>query len=173
MSAYLITGEAGSGKTSIIHELARRGYSTFNTDDMPDITRFYDLNTGQPTVTAPPAPIDFTRYAWNWDIPALQKLLTQAPSPGFFGAITSNSNANFHLFKQVFVLIPSLANLKHPLQTRTANDFGKHPDELAGILKSFDQTGDYWRRNGAIVIDANPPVAIVADDILNRIRHDN
>jgi hypothetical protein len=73
------------------------------------------------------------------------------------------------IFNQVFVLQTSLETLKHRLQIRTSNDFGKDPIELAHILEHFDPSGDYWRELGATVINADQPIKQVADDILAHI----
>jgi broad-specificity NMP kinase len=169
MPAYLITGSPGAGKTSIIDELARRGYAAYNTDDMPEITRFYDLRTGDRMDSGPPAPIDFSRYAWNWNIDALKKLLKSADTV-FVGGITSNTLPNLGLFDRIFVPHPSLTELERRIVTRTNNDFGKHPDELADILKDHDGSDDFWRSKGAIIIHADRPIKEIADEILSHIK---
>lgn len=169
MSVYFITGDPGSGKSTVIEELKSRGYTAYNTDDLPDITKLYDLQTDQPVEQWPSSPIDWTRYRWSWDIPALKKLLAESPNPSFAAAITSNSDDNFHLFKQVFALKVSHDTLKHRVLTRTTNNYGKHPQELAGILKRNAVSGEHWHAKGAIIIDADQPVTKVVDGILSHI----
>jgi broad-specificity NMP kinase len=168
MAAYLITGSPGAGKTSIIEELQRRGYAAYNTDDMPEITRYYDLHTGKRMDSNPPAPIDFARYAWNWNIEALKKLLNSADIV-FVGGITGNTIPNLNLFDRIFVPHPNLSELERRIITRTNNDFGKHPDELADILKEHDGSDEFWRSKGAVVINADRPIGEITDDILAHI----
>jgi serine kinase of HPr protein (carbohydrate metabolism regulator) len=47
MTAYLITGEAGVGKSSVAAELQRRGYLFYGGDKTPNLTYHADSVTGQ------------------------------------------------------------------------------------------------------------------------------
>lgn len=58
MGKYLITGVAGSGKTSILRELARRGFTTYNSDHLPEVTRLE--NKAEQPVAWPERPVDWT-----------------------------------------------------------------------------------------------------------------
>lgn len=165
MTAYLITGSPGAGKTSLMHELARRGYAAYSTDEVPGLTAHYDAATGKKLDFHPPAPVDYTKYAWNWDIDMLKKLLASSDQV-FVGGITSNTLDNLDLFDKVFVPHPSLTELERRITTRTNNDFGKHPDELAMILKDHEGSDNFWRNKGAIIINADKPIEQIADDIL-------
>jgi hypothetical protein len=172
MHAYLITGSPGAGKTTVIHELKRRGLNAHETDEN-GMTSFYDLKTGEKLDKSPPAPIDFTRYAWNWDVAAIKRLIVRADEgPIFFGGIASNTTDNLQLFDEVFVPHPSLDTLQHRIMTRTNNDFGKHPAELADILKDHSGGDKWWAKQGAIILDGNQSVKKIVDDILERVNAD-
>jgi hypothetical protein len=54
---------------------------------MPDITRLED-HTGRPAEW-PEGPVDWSKYAWNWQEAGLQKLLT-GTGTAFVAAIVSN-----------------------------------------------------------------------------------
>jgi predicted ATPase len=58
MGNYLITGEAGSGKTAAIGELQRRGYTAYNTDELPDVTRLVDIQSGKLVEEWPEKPLE-------------------------------------------------------------------------------------------------------------------
>jgi dephospho-CoA kinase len=47
MSKFLITGRQGSGKTTVIKQLQKLGYTAYNTDDLPDVTKLQDKETGE------------------------------------------------------------------------------------------------------------------------------
>ena len=47
MAKFLITGDPGSGKSALAEALARRGYTAYDTDDLPDVTRLEDT-AGRP-----------------------------------------------------------------------------------------------------------------------------
>jgi len=168
VATYLITGIAGSGKSSVAQVLARRGYHSYNTDDMPDITRLED-HTGRPAEW-PEGPVDWSKYAWNWQEAGLQKLLT-GTGTAFVAAIVSNQARFYSLFEAIFVLVVDKGTLRHRLLSRTENDYGKHPDELARIL-SYHPTleRELLSAPGAVAIDATKPLDVVVDEIIVRTR---
>lgn len=42
MTAFLVTGNPGSGKSALAHELARRGFPVIDPDDDPELARWAD-----------------------------------------------------------------------------------------------------------------------------------
>jgi adenylate kinase family enzyme len=44
----LVTGQAGSGKSSVAAELVRRGLVAYDTDAMSNVTGFDSVETGEP-----------------------------------------------------------------------------------------------------------------------------
>lgn len=168
MTSILITGSPGIGKSETIGELKRRGYKAYDTDDMPEITGYYDIATGERITYRLPSPRDQTKHAWNWQIPALKKLI-DTDGDVFIGAITANTVGNLDLFDLKFALHASAETVKHRLKTRTTNDFAKHPEELRGVLESHEGSDDFWKNKGCIIINAEQPLEKVADDILQNL----
>jgi gluconate kinase len=168
VASYLITGDAGSGKSTVARALARRGYLAHNTDDMPDVTRLEDHH-GRP-VEWPEGPVDWSKYAWNWQESALRKLLAGTGTV-FVAAIVSNQEKFYSLFEAIFVLVVDPSTLQHRLQSRTEHDYGKHPDELAGIL-SYHATleRDLLSAPRSVAIEATRPLNLVVDEIVAQTR---
>ena len=164
----LVTGQAGSGKSSVAYELVRRGFVAYDTDEMPGVTGFDSVETGKP---APwdeiDHPIDFGRIAWNWRLHKLEELLASADDV-FVCAITSNTVELAHLFDRVFVLVPDRDTLARRLRERTNNNFGKHPAEAEPVLAHNDVIAEEWRGRGGIAIDSARPLGEVVDELLNR-----
>ena len=86
----LVTGQAGSGKSSVAAELARRGFAAYDTDAMPEVTGFDSVETGvPPTREEISHPIDFSRVAdgriaehWaQFDLMALMQQIGAFPAP--------------------------------------------------------------------------------------------
>ncbi len=135
---------------------------------MPDVTRLEDHN-GRP-VEWPEGTVDWSKYAWNWQEAGLQKLLASAETV-FVAAIVSNQARFYHLFEAILVLIGDPGTLRHRLLGRTENDYGKHPDELAGILSHHAELErELLSAPGAAAIDATKPLDVVVDEITARIR---
>src|SRR3954454_16622966 len=115
----LVTGQAGSGKSSVAAELRRRGFAAYDTDAMSDVTGFAYAETGLPVGSGEiEHPIDFSRFSWNWRLAPLLELLESADDV-FICAITSNTVELAHLFDRVFVLVPDRETLAGRLQRRT------------------------------------------------------
>lgn len=70
------------------------------------------------------------------------------------------------MFIQLVLLSVDEQTMRHRLATRTTNDFGKNPHELAGIVGWQKTIDEDYRRLGATIIDATRPVSVVVDDIL-------
>lgn len=94
------------------------------------------------------------------------ELVDEKPGDSFVCAITSNTLELLHLFDSVFVLHVDEGTLAERLRSRTDNDYGKHPHELAEVLAHHRGSDEFWRSRGAIVVDASPPVEKVVDAIL-------
>jgi len=76
---YLVTGPAGAGKSTIASALAERGYVAYDTDEVPGASSFEEIATGRAIGFAEVShPIDFRRFAWNWQLDALHELLESA-----------------------------------------------------------------------------------------------
>lgn len=166
MGKYFITGEAGTGKTTIIKALADRGFTAYNTDDMPEVTRL-EGTSGQHVEKWPPRPVDWTKYFWNWQAEALEGLLA-SDTDVFVGAVTSNQEKFFDSFDKIFVLSVDTKTLRHRLLTRTDHDFGKHPGELEGILEFAPRREAELLKNPlAIKIDNTRPLTKVINEILS------
>src|SRR5215472_852634 len=66
MSAVMITGISGAGKSTVAGALAHRGLASIDADNDPSLARFMD-RTG--AVVAFPAAPDFawlSRHSWEW-----------------------------------------------------------------------------------------------------------
>jgi broad-specificity NMP kinase len=165
----LVTGQAGSGKSSVAVELVRRGFVAYDTDGMPHVTGFDSLETGKPVGWDEiDHPIDFRRVAWNWRLEKLQELLASADDV-FVCAITSNTVELAHLFDKVFVLVPDRETLARRLRERTNNTFGKDPVEAEAVLDHNDVIADEWSARGGIPIDSARPLEEIVDEILGRL----
>ena len=75
MGKYLITGVAGSGKSSVIDELRNRGFAAYDTDDLPDVTRLQDKETGEWYVMEINAAPQFDGPEFDQVVDAIAKIL--------------------------------------------------------------------------------------------------
>jgi broad-specificity NMP kinase len=165
----LVTGQAGSGKSSVAAELVRRGLVAYDTDAMSNVTGFDSVETGEPMSWDEIGhPVDFRQVAWNWRLDKLHELLGSADDV-FVCAITSNTVENAHLFDRIFVLVPDRETLTRRLRERTNNTFGKDPAEAEPVLAHNDVIAAEWRARGGTPIDSARPLGQVVDEILRLV----
>ena len=153
---YLVEGVSGTGKTSVCHELNRRGYQAINGDR--DLAYQGDPKTGAPTDTA--------RHEHHlWDVGRVRALVADQHEPvTFFCGGSRNFSQFIDLFDQVFILDVDLDTLQHRLDQRPHGEWGSSPAERELIVRLHRSREDIPR--AGIVIDATPPVADVVHEIL-------
>lgn len=167
MPAYLITGYPATGKSSVAQELARRGYTAYDTDNMPGVSHHIHKD-GTPVDLSKGHIEDKSELDWVWDKVQLTKLLRSATDV-FICAITSRQHEFYDQFDKIFVLMIDEDTLKHRLVTRTTNDFGKHPNEMAMLINGREGFAQQMIKEGAIPIDAVQTLSKVVDDIFREL----
>jgi dephospho-CoA kinase len=162
---YLIEGVSGTGKTSVCHELRRRGYAALNSDR--DLRQHTDPTTGERLITFSSPEI---RHASNlWDVEKVRRLAAnQDDEVTFFCGGSRNFNQFIDLFDEVFILDVDAETLNERLDNRPDDDWGKSKSERELILR-LHATKEDLPSNG-IVIDATQPLVSVVDEILSHVR---
>lgn len=173
MSLFFVTGQAGTGKSTVCHELKARGYAALDSDD-DALARWVNKDTGyvhpKSSVKAEARTESFLQaHDWKIPRPAVEKLATEARDKTMFLCGVGGNEAEIRdLFKAMFALVIDDETMKHRLATRTGNDWGKQPHELALTLGWQDQARQDYAKYGHLVIDATQPLDTVASEI---IRH--
>ena len=165
MGKYLITGRPGSGKTTVIEELRRRGYQAFNTDDMPEITRLEEQATREP-VPWPAGAVDWKKYIWNWQENGLRKLL-RLEGDIFIGAIVGNQKGFYSLFNKIFALTITTETLRQRLDSHAHPRTTSEKDQAIAV---HYQKQARFKEQGLILIPADGSVSEVVDDILAQLK---
>lgn len=171
MGFYYITGISGSGKSSVRHELKRRGYQAFGTDE-DDLAYFYHNQTGERVgnhVTVEERTPEWrAQHTWKLTRINAQELAKKATgSPVFLCGVTANdADELWDLFDVVFALFIDEGALKHRIASRTNDDFGKSAHELQILIEWQKTAKEDYRKLGAVLIDATRPLKQVVDEIL-------
>jgi hypothetical protein len=169
MSAVLITGCSGAGKSAMAAVLARRGLAAIDTDDDPFLARFVD--PAGAVVEEPEAPdlAWLARHSWAWD-PARLDALIRAAAPATLYACggAANELELADRFTHVFLLeIDEPTMLARIDARRDYHDWGHIGDTREYLRRFLPGYQDRMRAFGAIPIDASQPLHQVVDAILS------
>ncbi len=171
---YLVTGTAGTGKTTLEKLLAQRGFETNDIDY--GFAGWYDRATMQPTSYNPDGGAEWLGLnTFRLHLPLVKEhIAKQRDIPLIMLGHTGDVYDQRALFDGVFVLeYPNDDLLRHRLLTRDGNPYGKHPDELAKELAYYGAFQDKFRAAGAVMIDCSLPSERIATIISERIAADS
>lgn len=142
----LVTGMSGTGKSSALAELMRRGFDVVETDE-PGWTEWSDVEGG---------------YVWREDRIA-ELLGRERKAPLFVSGTVSNQGRFYRRFDAVVLLSAPADVLLDRIEHRTTNDYGKAADERALILAQLSEVEPLLRATCTHEIDATQPLeAVVA-----------
>jgi adenylate kinase family enzyme len=161
----VITGRAGSGKTAVATELKQRGYDAFDTDNIPNLSNWFNVNTGERVTITGNTYVDRSRYSWAWDTATLRQLLDTHDNIFICGGADNDFDFDDWFDRHFVLSIEPELQIEH-LQNRTNNDYGKDPRMFHTITEQQAAHISTGRARGAIVIDASKPITAVVDDIL-------
>nr|AIA14176.1 AAA domain protein [uncultured bacterium] len=175
MGLYLIAGSSGTGKSTMCAALKERGFRALDIDD-DGLARWQHKETGyiHPKSSVKPhqRTVEFLgQHDWNVPRETLESLKDETGDQATFicGAI-ANIDAVADLFTTIFALNVDEATLRHRLLTRTTNDWGKQPHELAQTLRWHKATNDSFIERGAIMIDATGSTDDTVAEILDYLK---
>jgi len=166
MGKYLITGVQGSGKTTVIETLKNFGYTAYNTDSVHGSTKLQNIETGD-TIDWPKGSVDWGKYAWNWQLEKLIKLL-KSDDTVFIGAVVSNQEEYYDIFDKVFVIIVSPETLRKRL-SRHEHKSHHLPGVIERMISNLENRQDEYIKSGLIPVSGEGTPVETANLILKNI----
>jgi broad-specificity NMP kinase len=143
-AAILVTGMSGVGKSTALAELARRGFSTVETDDGPWI----HVVDGEPL----------------WREPLIDELLRRPrDTPLFVQGTVANQGRFYDRFDAVVLLSAPIATVFDRLDRRTNNPFGKTRAEREQIVNDIANVEPLLRQAATHEIDTARSLSEVVD----------
>jgi shikimate kinase len=141
---------SGTGKSSVVRELAARGFKAVDTDDGWS------------------RPLPDGRQMWRED--AVQVLLANEDADVLFVAGCEENQAQFHRqFDHIILLSAPLEVLLERLATRTSNPYGKAPEELDRIADDIDTVEPLLRQVADYEVRTTIPLSEVVTTILGLV----
>ena len=155
MTNILITGMSGTGKSSALAELARRGHRTVDTDS--DEWCEWVTTTGQGGQP---------EQDWIWREDRLAALLKECQDgPLFVAGCKSNQGEFYDRFQAVVLLTAPVEVLRGRVMARTNNPYGKSAEDWAQILEYVATVEPLLRQSASHVIQTDRPLGEVADQL--------
>lgn len=167
-----ITGMSGSGKSAVLRELERRGFEAHGVDEEGYADWIHVETHERETYEEDDPDLDlhdwFKNHHWILSPERITELHRQAEDGKtiFLAGSADGDDKVWHLFDKVIVLSVDAETIKHRIESRTDNQYGKDPEEMKLILKWLEGYDDTYRGFGAEIIDAKRPIEQVVDEIV-------
>lgn len=169
----LITGMAGSGKSTVCRVLEAMGYEAYGIEEIDGMFGMYHEGTKEVFVDYDNSdPEKIKRAEWLCDTERLKELIASQKSElAFYCGIASNMDDLLPLFDTVLMLRVEADQLSSRLSNREGtDDIGNTEASRQTVLGWKDWWEDEMQDKGAIVIDARETPDSVAKKILGYIR---
>lgn len=158
MKRVLLTGMSGTGKSTLIGELAARGYKAVDTD-AEGWSEWVNVD-GNPTGTN-------SGSDWQWREDRIQRLLDAEDSEVLFvSGCAENMVKFFPQFDRIILLSAPVPIIVERLVKRTNNSYGKRPEELDRVLEHVRIIEPKLRRAAGNEIDTSAPLGEVVEKVL-------
>jgi hypothetical protein len=170
MSAFLVTGNPGSGKTTLAAELGRRGLFAIDPDYDPELS-YWEDDAGAKLLKADgPAQPDeqwLRSHHWVWNRSRLQEVLAHRQVPVFVCGIALNIHQVADLFERIFLLrIDADTQEQRLLAYDVSNSPGRNEAGRQQIRDGRPILEAQMLELGAIPLDGTAPTVTVADRLL-------
>jgi hypothetical protein len=165
VAAYLITGNPGAGKSTMVAELTRRGLTALDTDD---IAGWVD-ELGRPAKQPPQATPDWlASHQWVWTRAAIEHTIQTAHTDQvFFCGIARNQLDMLDLFELIFLL--TLDDRTQMERLDKASNADRNNAQRAQIIEGRAPFEQEMRDAGAVVLDGRRPVTVLATAMLRAV----
>jgi dephospho-CoA kinase len=149
MRRILLTGMSGTGKSTALAELARRGFKVVDTDER-GWSEWSEADGG---------------YVWRED--HIARLLAEEGGPTLYVSGTVSNQGRFYPRFDAIVLLSAPADvLLDRIAARTTNDYGKNSEDRALIPQHLDEVEPLLRATCTHEIDATQPVEVIVDRLV-------
>lgn len=148
MRKILVTGMSGTGKSSALAELERRGFRAVDTD-VGGWSEWSEADGG---------------YVWRED--RMAQLLARDDGPSLYVSGTVSNQGRFYdRFDAIVLLSAPPEVLLDRIQNRETNPYGQSPEQREQVLRDVITVEPLLRRTCTHELDATEPLADIVDKL--------
>jgi dephospho-CoA kinase len=163
----LLTGISGVGKSTVIDELATRGYKAVDADSS-EFSEWVEISAELAEAAGSPVEAD---RDWVWREDRMRELLsTENTDVLFVSGCAANMGKFLPQFDHVILLSAPADVTVERLVTRTNNAYGKRPDEVARVLSLKESVEPLLRNIAGHEIDTSVPLDDVVTAVLRLVQ---
>jgi dephospho-CoA kinase len=145
----LITGMSGTGKSSLVDELRRRGYAAYDADEDGFTEPRQDGR-------------------WGWRAEEVGELLDRSRDRLLFFAGCSEEQAELPFDYRVLLTAPEPVMVER-LRGRPRGSYGQDDEQLSQVMADLAEVEPLLRGSADLVLTTTEPTATIADALLRRI----
>ena len=149
MRRILVTGMSGTGKSTALAELEKRGFAVLETDVAP-WSEWSDEAGG---------------YVWREDLVG-ELLSREEEATLYVSGTVSNQGRFYSQFDAVVLLSAPIDVLLRRIESRATNDFGKTVEQRERIINDIAYAEPLLRATCTHEIDATQPIAAVVANLI-------
>jgi thymidylate kinase len=150
----LVTGMSGTGKSTVLAELSRRGHETVDTDSDTWSEFVASDDPGR-------------SKDWVWREDRMGRLLDRHPDGVLYvSGCKSNQGRFYDRFDAVVLLSAPAKTIMERIRTRDTNDYGKSAAECRQVLDDLETVEPLLRATCTVELDTCRPLSAVADDLV-------
>jgi hypothetical protein len=154
MVKILVTGMSGTGKSTVLDELSRRGHETVDTDSDAWSEFVASDDEGRPS-------------DWVWREDRIGRLLdSHLDGVLYVSDCKSNQGRLYDRFDAVVLPSAPAETIMERIRTRDTNDYGKSAEERRQILGDLETVEPLLRATSTVELDTCRPLCHVADDLV-------
>jgi shikimate kinase len=162
MKRVLLTGMSGTGKSTVIGELAARGYMAIDTDE-GGCSELVTVPEGEVTGLGP-------GLDWVWREDRIRDLLSiDDCGVLFLGGCSPNQRTFYSQFDHIILLTAPVELIVERLKNRTNNPFGKRREEVARVLLLQQSVEPLLSASAGCEIDTSIPLGDVVAKVLRHV----
>ena len=166
----LLTGVAGTGKSTLAKALRERGFLAVDFSEVPGMCFWQDINTKEKVIYSPVESREWFRTKhFICDIQKLTEIIDKQDDIIMTGVASGNQVEYFPLFDKILLLQCNPETSVHRMQTRNTA-YGKTKAEQDDLIEWQKEFNPLLMSQGAIPVSTEGEINTVLDTIVTLIQ---